>query len=151
MSQGSRTFVTEKGAPARCSPEQMMSYLLDATTWPAWQPEIVSTKGPRRVEEGDIVSGHARMLGFHVEGHSVAVEVADNVFEEDVVVGVAMKVRYEVHPHPDGCRVVHHLESQMPAGLTGRLLALFLRGRLRRMQKTSVERLVAQLEADDPS
>ena len=128
-----------------------MAYLLDATSWPAWQPEIVSTRGPKRVSEGDIVSGHARMLGFHVEGRSVATTVGPDVFEEDVVVGVAMKVRYEVHPHENGCTVVHRLESEMPAGLTGRLLAFFLRGRLKRMQKTVVERLVAQSEAADPS
>lgn len=125
-----------------------MSYLLDATTWPAWQPEIVATKGPTLVAEGDIVSGHARMLGFHVEGRSIAQEVGAGVFEEEVVVGVAMRVRYEVRPEPEGCRVTHRLESQLPSGLTGRLLSLFLRGRLRRMQKSAVERLVAQSEAD---
>ena len=128
-----------------------MAYLLDATLWPSWQPEIVATEGPKRVAEGDIVSGHARMLGFHVEGRSRAVEVTEDVFEEDVVVGVAMRVRYEVYPEAGGCRVVHRLESQMPAGLTGRVLAFFLRGRLRRMQKSAVERLVTQSEGVAPS
>lgn len=136
---------------AKCSPDKMMAYLLDATSWPAWQPEIVSTRGPERVAKGDIVSGHARMLGFHVEGRSIAEQVGTTVFEEDVVVGVAMRVRYEVHEEPGGCRVVHRLESQMPSGLTGRLLSFFLRGRLRRMQKKAVERLVAQSESGDPS
>ena len=36
----------------------------------------------------------------------------------------------------------------MPTGLSGRLLAAFLRGRLRKMQKTALERLVAQSESD---
>lgn len=151
MRRRERTFVIEKGMPARCSAEQMMAYLLDATSWPAWQPEIVATEGPKRVDRGDMVTGHARMLGFHVQGRSLAVEVGDRVFEEDVVVGVAMRVRYEVHPDGDGCRVVHRLESEMPSGLTGRLLSLFLRGRLRRMQRTAVERLVAQSEVAEPS
>ena len=128
-----------------------MSYLLDSTAWPEWQPEIVATEGPKRVDRGDIVSGHAEMLGFHVQGRSRAVEVEEDVFEEDVVVGVAMRVRYEVHPEGNGCRVVHRLESEMPRGLSGRLLSLFLRGRLRRMQRTAVERLVAQSEAAEAS
>ena len=125
-----------------------MNHLLDATTWPAWQPEIVSTQGNRKVVAGDIVTGTARMLGFGVEGWSKAHEVEENVFEEDVVVGVGMKVRYEVRPDGDGCRVTHRLESNMPSGLSGRLLSAFLRGRLRKMQRTALERLVAQSEAD---
>lgn len=124
-----------------------MTHLLDATTWPAWQPEIVTTEGPSKVVEGDLVSGTARMLGFNVEGRSVALRVEEQVFEEDVVVGVAMRVRYEVHPAGEGCRVVHHLESNLPTGVTGRLLSFFLRRRLKKMQRTAVERLVAQSEA----
>ena len=76
----------------------MMKHVLDATAWPAWQPEIIATEGNKRVAEGDIVSGKARMLGFGVEGRSYATKVEENVFEEDVVVGVAMRVRYEVRP-----------------------------------------------------
>ncbi len=151
MTRSERSFVIEKGVPARCSADQMMTYLLDATTWPEWQPEIVSTTGPKCVAVGDVVSGRAEMLGFHVDGRSLALEVDEGVFEEDVVVGVGMKVRYEVHPTADGCRVVHRLESQLPGGIAGRLLSLFLRGRLRRMQRTAVEKLVAQSEAADPS
>ena len=144
----SRSFIIEREAQARCSADLMMKHVLDATAWPAWQPEIVSTKGSKRVAEGEIVSGSARMLGFGVEGRSVALEVADDVFEEDVVVGVAMRVRYEVRPDGNGCRVTHRLESNMPTGLAGRLLSAFLRSRLKKMQKTALERLVAQSEAD---
>ena len=136
---------------ARCSVDEMMARLLDAGQWPAWQPEIVSTEGPARVQVGDIVSGRARMLGFGVEGRSVAVEVGEAAFEEDVVVGVALRVRYEVRPDPAGCLVVHRIESRLPEGMMGRLLAFFLRGRLRRMQKMAVERLVAQSEAGSRS
>ena len=124
-----------------------MKRLLDATTWPAWQPEIVSTEGNTQVVTGDIVTGTARMLGFGVEGWSRATKTDENVFEEDVVVGVGMRVRYEVRPDGNGCRVTHRLESNMPTGLSGRLLSAFLRGRLKRMQKTALERLVAQSEA----
>lgn len=151
MGRHDRTFVTEKQMSARCSPDRMMGLLLDSTSWPEWQPEIVRTSGPRRVGRGDIVSGNARLLGFHVEGRSIAEQVEDDVFEEDVVVGVAMRVRYEVHADGSGCRVTHRLESRMPGGASGRLLSLFLRARLRRMQRSAVERLVAQSEAAEPS
>ena len=57
---------------ARCSTEQVMAKLLDATDWPAWQPEIVSTSGPTGVGEGDVVAGSAQMLGFGVDGRSIA-------------------------------------------------------------------------------
>lgn len=136
---------------ARCSADEMMTRLLDAGQWPAWQPEILSTVGPERVREGDVVSGRAKMLGFGVEGRSIAVQVDDTAFEEDVVVGVGLKVRYDVHPEGEGCVVVHRIESRLPEGAMGRLLAFFLRGRLRRMQKMAVSRLVAQSEADSRS
>ena len=136
---------------ARCSADEMMSRILDAGQWPAWQPEIVSTEGPARVAEGDVVSGRAKMLGFGVEGRSIALRADESTFEEDVVVGVAMRVRYEVRPQGDGCVVVHRIESSLPRGAMGRLLAFFLRGRLRRMQKMAVERLVAQSEAGSRS
>lgn len=146
-----RSFTIEREATARCSVDLVMKNLLDATTWPAWQPEIVTTKGPTKVVTGDIVSGTARMLGFGVEGRSVATRVGEGVFEEDVVVGVGMRVRYEVRPEGDGCRVIHRLESNMPTGVAGRVLAAFLRGRLKKMQKTALERLVVQSEAGSGS
>jgi hypothetical protein len=58
-----------------------------------------------------------------------------------------MTVRYEVRPSKDGCLVIHHLESRLPTGVSGRVLSLLLRARLKRMQKTALERLVAQSEA----
>ena len=124
-----------------------MSYLRDASKWPSWQPEIVATEGPSRVAPGDVVKGRARMLGFDVDGRSDAIEVGEGVFEEDVVVGVAMRVRYEVRPDPAGCVVIHRLESRLPSGVSGRLLAFFLRYRLRKMQKKAIERLVTQSES----
>ena len=136
---------------ARCSADEMMTRLLDAGQWPAWQPEIISTEGPERVATGDVVAGRARMLGFGVQGRSIALHVDSTSFEEDVVVGVALKVRYEVRSEGDRCVVVHRIESELPKGPMGRLLAFFLRGRLRRMQKMAVSRLVAQSEAGSRS
>ena len=147
MSRGRRRFSIERSRSAHCSVDQVLDRLLDATQWPAWQPEIVATSGPERVAIGDVVSGSARMLGFGVDGRSIALEVGNGVFEEDVVVGVSMKVRYEVRPDGDGCVVTHRLESMLPSGAMGRLLSFFLRRRLRQMQSKAVERLVAQSEA----
>ena len=144
-----RSFAIERSVTVRSPAERVMGHLLDAGEWPAWQPEIISTQGPERIESGDVVSGRAQMLGFDVDGRSVAVEVSDGVFEEDVVVGVAMRVRYEVTPAPNGCVVTHRLESLLPGGVAGRLVAFLLRGRLRKMQRTAVERLAAQSEASE--
>lgn len=146
-----RRFKTEHSAVARCSKDTIMDELLDATKWPSWQPEIVSASGPTRMSEGDVARGRARMLGFGVHGVSVAAEVGPRVFEEDVVVGVAMRVRYLVEDLADGCRVTHSLVCEVPSGPAGRILGFFLRLRLRRMQRTAVARLVAQSEAADRS
>ena len=124
-----------------------MALILDATSWPRWQPEIVSTEGPRRVSPGDVVRGHARMLGFHVEGHSTAADVARDGFEEDVIVGVRMRVRYQVTPDGDGARVTHRLTSELPRGIFGRILSFSLRWRLRAMQRAALRELVTQSEA----
>ena len=123
-----------------------MTELLDSTRWPHWQPEIVATEGPARMQEGDVARGRARMLGFGVHGVSVAAEVGESIFEEDVVVGVSMRVRYQVEETHDGCRVTHQLECDLPSGLSGRVLSFFLRARLKRMQRTALNRLIAQSE-----
>ncbi len=143
----SRPFVTTRSSPARCPVESVMGLLLDAPKRPAWQPEVVSTEGPSRLEVGSSIRGRARMLGFGVEGRSITAELTPTVYVEDVIVGVAMRVRYEVRPHEGGCVVVHRLESDLPTGLSGRVLSLLLRVRLRRMQRRALERLVAQSEA----
>lgn len=124
-----------------------MALVLDATSWPRWQPEIVATEGPSRVSPGDVVHGHARMLGFHVAGHSTAARVAERAFEEDVVVGVRLRVRYEVTPDGDGTVVTHRLTSDLPRGILGYILSFFLRWRLRAMQRAALRELVAQSEA----
>jgi hypothetical protein len=41
------------------------------------------------------------MLGFEVHGHSTAVEIGASSFEEDVVVGVRLQIRYESDQHAE--------------------------------------------------
>ena len=116
-------------------------------TWPDWQPEIMSTEGPARLEEGDEVYGHAAMLGFRVEGSSKSVAVSSDAYEEDVIVGVRMRIRYEVGRDDAGNTVVTRtLSTLLPGGLAGRALSFFLKRRLTRMQDGVVEELVRRAE-----
>jgi len=89
------------------------------------------------------------MAGFDVEGKSTALEVRDTRFEEDVIVGVRMRVSYDVADTTDGVVITHRLDATLPGGPLGRLVAALLRWRLRRMQQTSLRWLAAQAEADD--
>ena len=89
------------------------------------------------------------MLGFHVDGHSTTTGVDSTHYEEDVVVGVRMRVRYEVEPATDGALVTARLFADLPGGLAGRLVSFFLRWRLGHMQRTALKRLVAQSEEGD--
>lgn len=132
---------------ARCEPAAVMDLVLDPKTWPRWQPEIVSTDGPSPLNEGDDVYGHASMLGFRVEGHSKSVKVAGDYYEEDVLVGVRMRVVYEVGRDGAGNAVVTRtLSALLPGGVAGRILSFFLKRRLTRMQNGVVEELVRQAE-----
>lgn len=105
-------------------------------------------QGPGTLHEGDVQEGRAHMLGFDVQGKSTAVRIEERCFEEDVVVGVRMKLTYELVPSAQGVVVTHRLEAELPRGPLGRLLSVFLRRRLKRMQETSLEGLVRQAEGD---
>ncbi len=118
-----------------------MKKLRDPTAWPEWQPEIEEVSGPVPLELGDEVEGVARMLGFGVQGRSAATMVADDTFEEDVIVGVRMKVRYTVRPSGQGSIVTRRLETYLPNGFGGRILSVFLKWRLKRMQEGVLEEL----------
>jgi hypothetical protein len=132
---------------AGCGPQTVMDLVTDPTTWPRWQPEIVSTEGPRPLQEGDDVYGSASMLGFRVEGHSKTVAVTGDAYEEDVLVGVRMRIVYEISVDERGETVVtRRLSATLPGGVAGRVLSFFLRRRLTRMQKGVVEELVRQAE-----
>ena len=132
---------------ASCDPSAVMERVLTPDTWPEWQSEILNVAGPPRVEEGDQVSGDAKLVGFRVQGRSDAHVVSESVFIEDVIVGVRMVVTYEVVPSARGARITRTLEADLPGGPSGWLLSLVLRARLRRMQKRVLEKLVAQAEA----
>ena len=124
-----------------------MDLVRDPKTWPRWQPEIVSTEGPAPLDEGDDVYGYAEMLGFRVEGHSKSVTVSAGTYEEDVVVGVRMRILYEVGRDGSGKTVVtRRLSALLPGGFAGRILSFFLKRRLTRMQNGVVEELVRQAE-----
>ena len=132
---------------ARCDAGRVMALVRDPKTWPRWQPEIVSTEGPAPLQEDDDVYGHAAMLGFLVEGHSKTVAVRGDSYEEDVIVGVRMRIVYEAVPDEQGnTRVTRKLSANLPGGAAGRLLSFFLRRRLTRMQKGVVDELVRQAE-----
>jgi hypothetical protein len=141
-----RRFEIDDERSARCSVQSLVSVLHDSSTWPEWQPEILSVEGPSRLERGDVVRGSARMLGFGVDGHSTVTEAGDGGFTEDVVVGVRMRVTYEVRAAENGAMVVQRLSAELPDGFSGRLLSLLLRPRLRRMQRVALEQLVRRAE-----
>ena len=124
-----------------------MARVLAPDTWPEWQSEILSVAGPSVIEEGDQVSGDARMAGFRVQGRSDAHVVSDEVFIEDVIVGVRMVVTYEIVPGATGTTIARTLEADLPGGPSGWLLSLVLRARLRRMQQKVLKKLAAQAEA----
>ncbi len=124
-----------------------MRLVRDPATWPAWQPEILVTKGPSPLAPGDDVYGHASMLGFHVEGHSKTVAVDETAYEEDVVVGVRMRIVYDVRSDASGRTVVtRKLSALLPGGVAGRVLSFFLKRRLTRMQNGVVDELVRHAE-----
>ena len=132
---------------ARCDPARVIALVRDPHTWPLWQPEILSTEGPTPLEEDDDVYGRAAMLGFVVEGHSKTVAVRGDSYEEDVIVGVRMRIVYEATRDANGdTRVTRKLSANLPGGIAGRLLSFFLRRRLTRMQEGVVDELVRQAE-----
>ena len=142
-----RKIEIEVSRPARCDPEAVMALVRDPKTWPRWQPEILSTDGPERLEPGDDVYGHASMLGFRVEGHSKTVSASQAAYEEDVVVGVRMRITYDARQDATGRTLVtRRLSALLPGGVAGRLLGFFLRRRLTAMQEGVVDELVRQAE-----
>lgn len=129
-------------------PERVMALIADPSTWPAWQPEVLGTRGSSPVRRGSVVEGRARMLGFDVDAHSTVTEASRSAVEHDVVVGVRMRVRYRLSDAPGGCLLEHRIETDLPGGLSGRVLSLFLRPRLRRMQQRMLDNLVDRFSAD---
>ncbi len=128
------------------SPDQVMRTLRDATTWSRWQPEIQHAEGSESLAPGDAVVGKASMLGFAVHGRSTIVEVGELSLEEDVIVGVRMRIRFEISDG-GGTTVTHRLSSDMPGGAMGRVLTFFLKRRLVKMQRTALKQLAQVAES----
>jgi hypothetical protein len=132
---------------ASCSAEDVLGHLRDPGSWARWQPEIITAGGPSPLQEGDSAEGRASLLGFVVEGRSSTVVSDGTTFEEDVIVGVRMKIRYELKEVPDGVVVTRRLTTSLPSGVSGRVLSFFLKRRLAKMQQTVLDELVTQSEA----
>jgi hypothetical protein len=141
-----RAFVTENSVITSASREDVMGRIRDSQTWPEWQSEILTTEGSRQLHSGEDVRGTAKLLGFLVDGRSRIEAVTESSLNEDVIVGVRMRVRFEVMEDDEGCVVTHHLIADLPGGATGRLLSWFLRRRLKRMSADLLRKLVAQSE-----
>ncbi|HVL65367.1 MAG TPA: SRPBCC family protein [Actinomycetota bacterium] len=144
-----RRFSTSRSRRIGAQPARVMELVRDSGSWPRWQSEIRTARGPARLEAGDVVDGTAEMLGFGVHGRSTITQANDGRLEEDAIVGVSMKVTFVVEPHPNGAMVTHHMVADLPRGPLGSLLAFFLKRRLVRMQRATLERLVDQAEASD--
>ena len=141
-----KIFETQASAHV-ASPHEALEKIRRPSTWPDWQSEILATEGPDEVRVGDHVTGDASMLGFAVGGRADIIAVGDGGLEQDVIVGIRMKVRYDVAPAPGGWTVTHTIVVDLPAGLSGRVLSFFLKRRLRRMQSQLIEKLAAGAEA----
>src|ERR687897_582825 len=89
-------FAIRHERTASCTRERLLSHLLYSTVWPRWQPEIVETTGPAKLAAGDVVEGHATMMGFQVAGRTSIEAVGDGYFVENAIVGVGMRIRYDV-------------------------------------------------------
>ena len=129
------------------SVDALMRLVVHPASWPDWQDEIVAMEGPDRVATGDIVHGTAKLLGFHVVGNSVMVAVDERSLTEDVVVGVRMKIHYEISDDGSERLVTRRIDATLPRGLSGRVLTLLLKRRLVKMQERLLVDLVAQAEA----
>lgn len=110
-------------------------------TWPDWVPEINSTDSKPIVGPGDDVEGRAEMLGFRVDGRARVTEVTPTGFVQDVVIGVRIVARYEIETTSTGTVIHHELIVTAPRGPMGRILAFFLRVRLRAMQRRLLRNL----------
>lgn len=113
----------------------------DSSTWPDWQPEIVATEGSTHLEAGDAVIGDAQMLGFKIAGRADILSLDHDVISQDVIVGIRMRVTYELAPGGTGTVVTHRIDADLPRGFSGRILSLFLRVRLRWMQRRLLDDL----------
>ena len=143
-----KSFVIERSAPTRAAAEAVMERITTPKTWPQWQSEIVAVEGPDRLAEGDVVEGRARLLGFDVRGKTTITGATEQQFDEDVIVGVRMRISYRAEPRGDKTVVTHRMTADLPAGLAGTVLSWLLAWRLRKMQSLLLRRLCDQAQGD---
>ncbi|MBW3594050.1 MAG: SRPBCC family protein [Actinobacteria bacterium] len=141
-----RTYEIEHTRSASCSADAVMKIITDPATWPEWQSEILETKGPIPLSTGAVVEGRATLLGFIVDGRSSTVTATGSSYVEDVIVGVRMRVRYEVRDTAEGVTVTRRLSASLPGGFSGRALSFLLKRRLKAMQEGVLDALIAQAE-----
>lgn len=122
-------------------PPDVARIIRDSSTWPSWQPEILATRGSRELDPGDAVVGDAQMLGFKIAGRADIVSVEEGAIAQDVIVGIRMRVTYELDARGATTLVTHRIDADLPRGLSGRLLSFFLRYRLRAMQRRLLDDL----------
>jgi hypothetical protein len=146
-----RELRLEDSVVSRADAGTVIRHVRTPRTWPAWQSEILAVEGPELLEEGDVVHGDARLLGFDVDGRSDALYVGDSRFEEEVIVGVRMRITYEVRPTPTGSVITHRMDADLPTGIAGSLLSLMLGWRLKRMQTKLLAALSDQLGPEPPA
>jgi hypothetical protein len=139
-----KTLSLARSKVADAHPEAIMALLLDPSSWPRWQPEIGSAEGPRPLSTGDVATGRANMLGFRVLGRSTTLDASDDFFEQDVIVGVRMRIRYEVERSGETSLITHKLDCDLPSGILGRILSFFLVPRLKRLQETALDQLASR-------
>ena len=139
-----RRFEIESSSPSSASGEQVLGRIRRPETWPEWQSEIIATRGPAHLAEGDVVDGDARLLGFDVTGRSSTGRITEERFEQDVIVGVRMRVSFRVTPAGSGSIVTHRMEADLPSGVTGSVLSMLLAWRLKRMQNHLLRALSEQ-------
>jgi hypothetical protein len=105
-----RTFEIRRSLKTSSAPEVVYGNLINPKAWPHWQSEIVSIEDRGSLAAGDVVRGEADLLGFEVAGFSNAIRGSmETLFEEDVIVGVRMRIRYQVHADGAGTLVTHSL------------------------------------------
>jgi hypothetical protein len=136
-----RVWSTSSTRFVRARRQKIVGTIRDANSWPEWQPEITRSSGESVLNAGDIVQGDAEMLGFKVAGRADITFADRNAFEQDVMVGIRMRVVYGFTEVADGTAVTHELLAELPRGLSGRILSLFLRCRLRRMQQRLLDNI----------
>ena len=141
-----RTYEIQDSRSASCSAAAVMKIIGDPRTWPQWQSEIISTEGPVPLSQGDKVEGRATLLGFTVDGRSSTVTATGSLFVEDVIVGVRMRVEYELREGAGKTTITRRLTASLPGGFSGRALSFLLKRRLKAMQRGVLEALVAQAE-----